>query len=48
MTKLQIEKPKTLPEFISLIEKARKKSGNPLWYRGWGFLLYFLAIPTFL
>lgn len=36
MTKLQTEKPKTLPEFISLIEKARKKSGNPLWYRGCG------------
>jgi len=36
MTKLQIEKPKTLPEFISLIEKAREKSGHPLWYRGCG------------
>jgi hypothetical protein len=36
MTTLEQEKPKTLSEFINLIERIRESAGNPLWYRGCG------------
>lgn len=36
MTNLRQEKPTNLSDFISLIEKLRKHSGNSLWYRGCG------------
>lgn len=36
MTVLKQIKPKTLSEFVGIIEQLRKDSGNPMWYRGCG------------
>lgn len=36
MAKVREEKPKSLPEFLEIVEKYRRTSGGPLWYRGCG------------
>ena len=47
MTILKNKKPKTLSEFISLVESIRENSGNPLWFRGGGKSAYQLTPSLF-
>ncbi len=45
MTSLKQVKPKTLSDYIALIEKLRINAGNPQWFRGCGKSSY-LLIPS--